>query len=351
MASQDGIVVVTGANGFVGSHVIKQLLDTTNYQVRGTVRNPSNEAKTSFLKEMPHAAERLTLVAADLAQDGSFDDAIQGAYAVIHTAARVALTAPDPQRDIIDVNVNGVKNVLTSCRQAAATGTLKTVVMTSSIAAVQDHDQPDEYVFTEADYNLSATVDNDPYPCSKYLSEKWAADFVAELPDSDKFRLAFINPGAIYGPPLTEAHLEGSTGIVRDLMTGKFPMCPRLSFPAIDVRNVAKSHLLALASPSATGRYICVENTYSMQEISKRCKAQFPDYSFPKRQLPNFLMYLTAIFDSRITWGFCSRHLSRVPQFDNARIRTDLGLTLTDFDTTLQDTCQAMLDHGMVKPK
>ena len=81
---------------------------------------------------------------------------------------------------------------------------MQAVILTSSVAAIQDQDKPDSHVFTEADYNLSATVASDPYPCSKYLSEKWATDFVAELPAADKFRLVCINPGAIYGPPLAK---------------------------------------------------------------------------------------------------------------------------------------------------
>jgi len=64
--------------------------------------------------------------------------------------------------------------------------------------------------------------------------------------------------------------------------------------------------LLAIATLKLTsllpGRFVCVENTYSMQEISRRCKVHFPDYTFPKRQLPNFLMYLNAMFDERISW-------------------------------------------------
>ena len=164
----------------------------------------------------------------------------------------------DPQRDIIDVNVNGIKTVFRSCRKAAKAGSLKCVVMTSSTAAVQDHTKPVGYVFSETDFNLTATVTNDPYPCSKSLSEKWATDYVAKLPESDSFRLAFINPGAIYGPPLAEQHWAGSISIIRDLMIGKFPMCPKLHFGAIDVRDVARAHVHALDHNDVTGTGCCL---------------------------------------------------------------------------------------------
>eukprot|EP00730_Choanoeca_flexa_P002939 TRINITY_DN11235_c0_g1_i6.p1 TRINITY_DN11235_c0_g1~~TRINITY_DN11235_c0_g1_i6.p1 ORF type:complete len:272 (+),score=53.35 TRINITY_DN11235_c0_g1_i6:74-889(+) len=219
-SGQTAIVTVTGANGFLGSHIVKLLLETTAYKVRATVREPSNAAKIAFLQDLPNASERLQIVAGDLETQGSFDQAFEGATYVIHTAAKVALTAPDPQKDIIDVNINGVKNVLESCQRAKRQGSLKCLVMTSSTAAIQDQEKPEGYVFTENDYNLSATASNDPYPCSKYQSEKFATDYVADLPEADKFRLVCINPGAIYGPPLTEAHLGGSSSVVHDLMTG-----------------------------------------------------------------------------------------------------------------------------------
>jgi nucleoside-diphosphate-sugar epimerase len=119
------IIVVTGANGFLGSHLVKLLLEANQYDVRGTVRDPTDEAKTAFLKSrcnlvlhttltvsrskythrfslfssltctgMINASERLTLVAGDLSKPDSFDKAFEGAYAVIHTAASVTLTAP-----------------------------------------------------------------------------------------------------------------------------------------------------------------------------------------------------------------------------------------------------------------
>lgn len=81
---------------------------------------------------------------------------------------------------------------------------------------------PTDHVYTEADYNDSACPVRDPYPYSKYLSEKTATDYVSELPPNEAFSLVIINPGAVYGPLLATHHVNSSPQIVRDLMVRSF---------------------------------------------------------------------------------------------------------------------------------
>src|ERR1700753_937782 len=81
-----GVVAVTGAAGFIGGWVVKQLLDK-GYRVRACVRDIGDDAKVGFLKAMPgYASGRLTLHAADLDNDGCFDDIFAGANAVAHVS-------------------------------------------------------------------------------------------------------------------------------------------------------------------------------------------------------------------------------------------------------------------------
>lgn len=60
--------------------------------------------------------------------------------------------------------------------------------------------------------------------------------------------------GAIYGAPLADHHIDGSVTIVRDLMTGKFPMIPKLCFPGVDVRDVVAAHIKAMEKDGAKGK-------------------------------------------------------------------------------------------------
>ena len=89
ISEKDGIVLVTGASGFLGSHVIKQLLEN-GCKVRGTVRSLSDEKKTKPLKNLVKEAKfELELVAADLCDEKSWLDAVRGCSYVVHTASPV----------------------------------------------------------------------------------------------------------------------------------------------------------------------------------------------------------------------------------------------------------------------
>ena len=79
------LVCVTGATGFVASHLVTALL-SRGYTVRGTVRSLTNEQRLAHLRALPGAAERLQLVEADLLSDGSFDEAVNGvnSFDILH---------------------------------------------------------------------------------------------------------------------------------------------------------------------------------------------------------------------------------------------------------------------------
>lgn len=88
-----GKVLVTGASGFIASHVINELLGR-GYEVVGTVRSLANKEKYAFLYELPHAKERLELREADLLDSNSWDSALQGITSVIHLASPIPLGIP-----------------------------------------------------------------------------------------------------------------------------------------------------------------------------------------------------------------------------------------------------------------
>src|SRR5690242_11294829 len=129
------IVVVTGSNGFIGSHVVKTLLQR-GFSVRAVVRDPNDATKTQFLRDVAkqiNADKRLSFYSGDLLQPNSYDTAFNGADAVVHTAAVVDLrSGADAMETIVAPSVKGAHNVLESVRKAL---TVKRIVHTSSIAA------------------------------------------------------------------------------------------------------------------------------------------------------------------------------------------------------------------------
>lgn len=338
-------VCVTGATGFVGSHVIVALLDH-GYRVRGTVRDPSKRAGYEHLvRHAERVGGELEIVAADLTVPGSFTEAVADCPFVCHVASSVRLTAPDPQREIVDVAVQGTEQVLDA---VIAAGQARKLVITSSISAIVDENRPADHVHRERDWNEHATVERTPYPLSKVLAERAAWAKLDALPPERRFGLATINPTMILGPILSVEHARSSPSVIRDLMTGKFPLVPKFNFGTVDVRDVALAHVRALERPDASGRYLVDCRGAWFLEIAQVIRAAFPSAKTPRANMPNWAMYLVALFDERLTWDFLRHNLSIARRLDNARSREQLGLEYRDLDQTIRDTAQSLVELDVV---
>ena len=124
-----GTVLVTGAAGFIGSHVVRELLEQ-GFSVRGTVRTPAN---ADFLKNLP-GAERLEIVQMDLLQADSVIPAVRGCEDVIHCAAALYVGVDNAQTQVVDPSVQGTQNLVDAID---AVGGIARMVHTSSVAAVR----------------------------------------------------------------------------------------------------------------------------------------------------------------------------------------------------------------------
>ncbi len=343
---RDALVCVTGASGYIASETVRQLLER-GYRVRGTVRDPKDAAKTEHLRRMASAldaSDRLELVAANLMEAGAFDAALAGARFCCHMAASVRLHAKDPQREIVDPAVRGTHNVFDALERAPE---IEAVVMTSSIAAVVDEQQPLTHTFTEGDWNDSAEIKRNPYPLAKVLSERAAFERVAHWQGEAAPRFVTIHPVLVLGPLTAKVHRRSSPAVLRDLVRGKFPGLPDLNFGVVDVRDVARAHVNALANPKAEGRYILHHRPVAMREMVETLRPKFPRAPLPKRRLPNFVMYASALFDPRVNFSFLRRNLGVVRKIDNRRVREELGLEFLPIEQTLADTAQSFYDLGL----
>jgi dihydroflavonol-4-reductase len=338
-------VCVTGASGFIAAHVVRELLARGD-QVRGTVRNPASTA-SDFLTALPGAEQRLELVAADLLSPGSFDRAVAGCDAVVHTASPYAIDVSDPQRDLVDPAVNGTLNVL---RAAAAAG-VKRVVLTSSMAAVSDEPVKGK-IFTEKDWNERSTLERNPYYLSKMLAERAAWEFAGR---SKSFELVVINPFMVIGPSLGPG-LNTSNAILRDILRGVFPGIIGLSWGFVDVRDVAHAHVLAMEVPKASGRYLCASETLSMGEIVALLKESGYGTAFklPRLNLAspfgNFVVRLLSYTRPRGTGSYLRTHVGKVMMYDNSRIRRDLGVEFRNVRETILTTVEDLVRWGHVRP-
>ncbi len=339
-------VCVTGASGFIAAHIVRELLER-GYRVRGTVRK--NPESYPFLLALPGAAERLELVQADLLAAGSYDLAVEGCDYVMHTASPYEINVKNPQTDLVDPAVNGTETVLESCIKS---GNVKRVIFTSSIAAITD--EPDSNkVFTEKDWNTMSSLDRNPYHFSKTAAELAAWDFIMKRRPA--FDLVAINPFMVIGPSLGPS-LNTSNEIIRDIMTGVYPGIMDMNWGFVDVRDVAKAHVLAIETDTASGRYLCSAEAVHMRELVALLKsAGFEGYALPKINLTGkagtMLMKALSFTQPKNIGMYIRTTIGRTMRYDNAKIRRELGISFKPVKESMIDTVHDMIKWGHLPPQ
>lgn len=340
-------ILVTGATGFIASRIVEQLL-AGGHAVRGTVRKRGGEGE-AMLRALP-GAERLELVVADLLDAGAFDAAAAGCEVVMHTASPYALDVRDPQRDLVDPAVEGTRNVLAACRRA---GTVRRVILTSSMAAITD--EPDgERVLSEADWNEHSSLDRNPYYYSKTLAERAAWAFVEH--ERPAFDLVVINPFLVIGPSLA-ASLNTSNQLFVDLLAGTYPGIMNLTWGFVDVRDVARAHVLAMQTEQASGRYICAGETLAMRPLVELLTREgFAEgYALPKLGMDckagDFAVRLSSYLQPKGVGSYLRTHVGRVPRYDTSKIRRELGLEFRPVERTILDTMADLARWNHLPPR
>ena len=288
-------VLVTGGSGFIGSHCILQLL-AAGHEVRTTVRNLKREADVRALLKQGGAEPggRLSFVAADLENDAGWPEAVAGCEYVLHVASPLPATVPKDENELIVPAREGTLRVLRVSRDAG----VKRVVQTSSFAAVGYGHAPQAAPFNETDWTDIDGPGVTPYVKSKTLAERAAWEFMAK--EGGGLELSVVNPVGVFGPVLGPDY-SASILIVQKLMDGDLPGCPRISFGAVDVRDVADLHLRAMTSAAAKGeRFLAVAGDFmSMLEIAKVLKERMGTAAkrVPTRELPDWLLRIASLFD------------------------------------------------------
>src|SRR5262249_5209033 len=165
-------VLVTGASGFLGSHVVLQLL-RAGHSVRGTLRSLDREPRVrAMLKDAGgESSRRLALFSADLEHDRGWREAVSGCDYVIHVASPIPAAAPETDDELIRPARDGALRVLRAARDAR----VKRVVMTSSCGAIYYGHPAQTAPFDETSWT-NVAGDMSAYVRSKALAERaaWA---------------------------------------------------------------------------------------------------------------------------------------------------------------------------------
>lgn len=250
-------VFVSGATGFIALHVVDKLL-REGYKVIGSAR--SQEKCDELLQKFNYNPSISTEIVPDISNLAAFDDVFKKhgheIKIVLHTASPFRFDVNDYEKDLLIPAVNGTKSVLNAIKKYGAQS-VERVVVTSSVAAqinIKGANR-DDLVLTEESWN-DATWENcqtDPmavYCASKTFAERAAWDFIRENKDQVIFKLSTVLPVYVFGPQLfpepSKKELNTSSEIINQIVhADKDTELMQLNGGFIDVRDVAKAHLLA----------------------------------------------------------------------------------------------------------
>jgi nucleoside-diphosphate-sugar epimerase len=341
-------ILVTGGTGYLGSWVVKKLLEK-GYNVRITARDKSKVEKYAFLEEIAASSSgTLSVYEANLLVPGAFDEAAKGSDAIFHIASPFTLRFKDPVAEIINPAIKGTQNVLGA---ASSSGTVKKVILTSSVAAVHgdniDMKEKGLSEFTEDDYNDSSTETHQPYSYSKIKAELEAWDIDEKQED---WKLVVINPSFIMGPPLSDSSNSESIQFMKDILKGKMLIgAPDLEFGYVDVRDVATAHILAYENNDANGRHIIAERVMNVMALAKVIKKLYPGkYPLPLMQSPKFMLYLVG-WAFGLSGKYISRNVGHHIKLNNNKSKDALGLDYTPIEKTVEDMILGMKKLALIK--
>jgi len=352
MTTTTAPILVTGASGYIAGWIIKYLLDE-GHTVHGTVRDPNKQSSVAHLHKLAEKAPgTLKLFKADLLDQGSFDAAAEGCGIVMHTASPFLLDGyTDAEAALVRPAVEGTRNVLGTVNRTA---TVQRVVLTSSVVAIYGDTieilNTPNGVFTEADWNTTSSVKHNPYPYSKVAAEREAWDINKA---QKRWDMVTIHPGLVLGPALTTNSQSASIDMLLQLGDGRLRTgVPGLSLGIVDVRDVARAHVLAAFNPEAKGRYIANNVDLTMLEISAILRKHFGKaYPFPTMQVPKFMAWLIGPIMGPVTREFISKNVGWPLKFDNSRSRNELGLKYHPVEQTINEHFQQLLDDGLLKKR
>ena len=308
-------VLITGISGFIAKHCAVELLEA-GYRVRGTVRDLSKAETVRATLTAYADADRLDFAEADLLADDGWGAAMQGVDGVLHLASPFPLAQPSDPDKLVRPAVGGTGGVLGAARRAR--------------------------VGRRVPSRLGATA----YERSKTLAEREGRAIAAEAGPS--FHYSTVNPGFVLGPAL-DADVGASADLVLMMLRGKYPGMPRMSFPVVDVRDVAKAHRLALeTSQPSGGRYLVASEPARMIDIARALRAGLGQEArkVPNRELPDFLVKIVALFDPAARSSVPKLGLHA--RFDNSQTREALGMDFIPLSESAPAMARSLIALGRV---
>src|ERR1017187_2681574 len=325
--------LITGANGFIGSHVTRFLLGQRE-QVRVLVRPQSDRR---LLEGLP-----VELAVGDLRDAASLSAPLQGVQRVYHVAADYRLWAKNPQ-DIYESNVTGTRNLLSAAHQAG----IDRFIYTSSVGTlVPPHagKLPDE----ETQLQLSDMIGH--YKRSKFLAEQEALEAARQGQP-----VVIVNPTTPVGPGDWKPTPTGR--VILDFLNGKIPAYVDTGLNFVAVEDVAKGHWLAATRGQVGARYILGNRNLTLKQLLQ-ILSTLSGRKMPRIRLPHAVPYMAALADSLVSRA--PRREPRIPLegvrmarhkmfVDSSKAVRDLDFQPGPLEAALERAMRWYSDNGYLK--
>lgn len=326
------VVLLSGASGFLGLHVLARLLGE-GHHVRAFVRTPAKLRENLTLVGVDADDPRIEVVAGDMTDAAAAREAAGGCDAAVHAAATFSYRRRDEER-MQRENTLGTTTVLDAAIEAGCTG----IVHVSSTAALLrpgatlDHESP-----------LGVPIG--PYTQSKVESERVARD---RQDRGDP--VAIVNPGGILGPH--DPYLGESDAVVREVLRGRLPTWPRGGMQWVDVRDTAEVVVAALARPGR--RYLVPGESVALPHAVLR---ELTGRRLPAVQLPLKAVLPVLHVGYRTGWSFLPhavegvRFIAMDTRVDYRATVEELGIQGRSLAESMRDTVRWLAEAGHVSAR
>jgi dihydroflavonol-4-reductase len=328
--------LVTGATGFLGSHLVHQL------------RDAGHEVVALCRKEEPGLATLgVTVRRGDVLDARSVRDAAAGCEALFHCAGRVSRKRDDAGM-LYRIHVEGTKITLDASRDAG----VKRAVIASTSGVVAVATRPEEVRDERAETPI-AIIAAWPYYRSKLYAERAALDR-----SGPGFEVLAVNPSLLLGP----GDLNGSsTGDVVNFLEQKVPLVPAGGLSFVDARDAAAGMILAMARGRAGERYLLGAANMTVETFLARL-SRISGVPGPKMRAPRSIAlakagasllerakaYLPMELPVDPVSAEMGQHFWYV---DSTKARRELGWSSRDPLETLADTVEDLRARGVVWPR
>lgn len=323
-------ILVTGATGFVGSNLVRQLV-AQGATVRVLHRRSS---RLQVLSDLP-----IECVIGDITDRDSVIHAVEGVDVIYHVAGAVSFWRRDRAR-LVEVNVQGTRHIV----QAAVRHRVRRLVYTSSIATIgyrdDGHPADETTPYNWARYGI-------PYMETKRAAEREVLAGVEQGLDA-----VIVNPAVIFGPRDVNFH---SGRMIQFIHQGKLPGYPPARMTVCDIDDVVQGHLRAMERGRTGHRYILGGETLSFREIF-RTIAQVVGVRFPDREIPTSVYCLVALGHELGGWlsgrrPVMTRDMITAMRrqscgYSSEKACVELGYRITPFRETIEKAYQWYKENG-----